>query len=115
MSIAYVVVTLVAVAALAFIATADFVRADFVLANSASVNVPESWLTALGLLKAIGAAGLLVGLLGVPLIGEVAAIGLIGFFSGAIITHLRAGNHSLGFPGLYLGLAAASLVLSLAR
>ena len=63
MSIAYVVVTLVAVAALAFMGTADLVRADFVLANSASVNVPESWLTVLGLLKAIGAVGLLVGLL----------------------------------------------------
>lgn len=41
MSIAYVVVTIIAIAATAFVATADFLRAGFVLTNSASVQVPE--------------------------------------------------------------------------
>ena len=112
---AYIVVTAVAAAANAFIAAADFARARFVLNNSAAVGVPEPWLTPLGLLKAVGAAGLLLGLLGVPLLGPAAAAGLVLFFAGAIITHLRAGDRSisLGFPAVYLLLAVAALVLGL--
>lgn len=115
MAIAYVVVTIIAIAATAFIATADLMRAEFVLDNSASVGVPESWLTTLGLLKAAGAAGLLLGLVGVPIVGAAAAIGLILFFVGAVITHLRADNHALGFPVAYLLLAASSLALYFTR
>ncbi len=115
MSITYVVVTTVAFVATSFIAIADLVRAEFVLANSARVGVPESWLTALGLLKAAGAAGLLLGLLGVPLVGEAAAIGLILFFVGAIVTHLKARNYALQFPGAYLLLAASSMLTNVAR
>jgi DoxX-like family len=114
MSIAYVVVTIVAIAATAFVAVADLVRAQFVLANSASVGVPESWLTTLGLLKGAGAVGLLLGLLGVPLVGPAAAIGLTLFFVGAIVTHLRAHNYALHFPGAYLLLACSSLLTNLA-
>lgn len=110
---AYIVVTLMAIAANAFIATADFMRYEFVLINSAKMGVPESWLTTLGILKAAGAGGLLLGLLGVPLIGAAAAIGLILFYVGAIITHLRARGYSLGFPFAYLLLAMAALVLDL--
>ena len=113
MSVAYVLVTIVAIAATTFVAIADLVRAEFVLANSARVGVPESWLTTLGLLKAAGAAGLLLGLLGVPLVGPAAAIGLILFFVGAIVTHLRAHNYALHFPTGYLLLAASSLLLNL--
>jgi hypothetical protein len=114
MSTTYLVVTLIAIAATASVATADLMRAKFVVANSASVGVPESWLTSLGLLKAAGAAGLLLGLFGVPLVGPAAALGLTLFFVGAIITHLRAGNHELAFPVGFLLLATASLVLYLA-
>jgi DoxX-like family len=108
---AYVIVAVMAITANAVIAAADFTRAGFVLANSAKVGVPESWLTPLGVLKAAGAGGLLLGLVGVPLIGEAAAIGLILFFVGAVITHLRAREYSLGFPLMYLLLAMAALVL----
>lgn len=111
---AYAVVTVVAVAATGFVAVADLVRADFVLENSASVGVPEAWLTPLGLAKGAGAVGLLVGLAGVPLVGQVAALGLTAFFVGAVATHLRARNLDLAFPLLYLGLAVASLALSIA-
>ncbi|MBP2371924.1 DoxX family protein [Pseudonocardia parietis] len=116
MVLAYVGVTVAAIVANAFIAAADFTRARFVLANSASVGVPESWLTPLGLLKAAGAVGLLLGLLGVPFVGPLAATGLLLFFIGAVVTHLRAGDYSvsLGFPAFYLLLAAASLVLDIA-
>lgn len=76
--------------------------------------MPESWLTTLGILKAAGAGGLLLGVLGVPLIGAPAGIGLILFFVGAIITYLRARDYSWGFPFAYLLLVVAALVLDLA-
>ena len=110
---AYVVVTLMAIAANTLAATLDFVRYKQVLNNTARVGVPESWLTMLGILKAAGAGGLLVGLIGVPLIGTAAAIGLILFFVGAIITHLRVRNYSIGPAVAFLVLAVAALVLGL--
>ena len=111
---AHILVTVAAVVANAFIAVADLARAEFVLANSASVGVPRSWLTPLGLLKLAGAAGLVLGLAGFPLVGAVAAAGLTLFFLGAVLTHLRARNYALAFPGAYLLLAVSSLVLGLA-
>jgi hypothetical protein len=113
MVIAYVGVTVAAIIANAVAAAADLARTQFVLDNSASVRVPVSWLTPLGLLKAAGAAGLLLGLLGVPAVGTAAAAGLVLFFVGAVVTHLRAGDYSasVGFPASFLALAAASLAL----
>ena len=114
MSTAHLVVTVLAIVVTAAIAVADLVRAEFVLANAASVGVPESWLLPLGLLKAAGAAGLAIGLVGVPVVGVAAAVGLTLFFVGAVVTHLRARNYALGFPGAYLALAVASLATGLA-
>jgi hypothetical protein len=101
MFIAYVVVTLLAAAANIFSATLDFIRYKQVLINMAKAGVSESWITPLGILKAAGAIGLLVGI-GVPLIGTGAAIGLILFFVGAIIIHLRARDHSFGLAVVFL-------------
>jgi hypothetical protein len=113
MFIAYVVVTLLAAAANIFSATLDFIRYKQVLINMAKAGVSESWITMLGTLKAASALGLLVGI-GVPLIGMAAAIGLILFFVGAIITHLRAHDYSFGLAAVFLLLAVAALVLRLA-
>ena len=113
---AYVVVTLLAIAANTFSGVAALVHFKPILPGMAKAGVPESWLTVLGILKTAGAVGLLLGLMGVPLIGTAAAIGLILFFMGAIITHLRARDYSQQF-GLAIGfllLAVATLVLSLA-
>jgi hypothetical protein len=110
---AYIVVTVLAVVALTFSATADFVRYHKVLTNMARAGVPESWLTKLAFLKAAGAVGLLVGFV-VPPIGIAAAVGVILFFVGAIITHLRARWYSFSFPSVYLLLGLGSLVLGVA-
>jgi hypothetical protein len=70
----------------------------------------------LGALKAAGAAGLLIGLLGVQPVGIAAAIGLVLFFIGALATHVRARVlYNLGFPGVFLAFAVASLVLGATR
>jgi hypothetical protein len=113
---AYLIVIIVTFAVNAAAAGADFLRARFVLANSAEVGVPEGWLPLLGALKAAGAAGLLLGLLWARPIGIAAAIGLVLFFIGAMATHIRARVlYNLAFPGFYLVLALASLVLIAAR
>jgi hypothetical protein len=109
----YLIVTILAAAANIFSATCDFVRYEKVSIAMAKAGVPESWMTTLGVLKAAGALGLLVGI-GVPMIGIAAAIGLILFFVGAIITHLRGRDYSLGPAIFFLLLAAAALVLRLA-
>ncbi len=110
MFIAYIVVTVLAAAANVFSATLDFIRYKQILINMAKVGVSESWLTTLGILKAAGALGLLVGIR-VPLIGIAAAIGLVLFFLAAVITHLRAHDHSFGLAVVFLVLAVAALVV----
>jgi hypothetical protein len=109
---AYVVVTVLAAAANVFSATCDFVRSKQVSIAMAKAGVPESWMTMLGILKAAGALGLLVGI-GVPLIGTAAAVGLILFFVAAIITHLRARDYSFGLAVVFLLLALVALVLGI--
>jgi len=110
----YVVITVITAIITAAVGIADFIPAGFVLANSAKVHVPRSWLPMLGTLKLAGALGLLVGL-GLPVIGIAAATGLVLYFIGAVIAHLRAHVfYNIAFPSAYLGLSAASLLLLLA-
>lgn len=113
MSIIATTVVALAILANAAITVADLVRARFVVANSAELGVPASWLPGLAALKGAGAAGLLLGLLGVPLIGIAAAAGLVLFYVGAVTFHVRARVfHNIAFPGSFLALAIASLVLT---
>ena len=107
---AYIVVTVLTAAANFFSATLDFIRYKQILINMARVGVSESWITILGILKAAGALGLLVGI-GVSLVGMAAAVGLVLFFVAAIITHLRARDYSFGLAVAFLLLAVAALVL----
>jgi hypothetical protein len=112
---AYLVIAIVTIAANAWAVAADLRPAGFVLGNMAEVGVPRSWLVPLGLLKGAGAAGVLIGLLGVRPLGIAAAIGLVLFFTGALATHIRARVfHNIAFPGIYFGLAVASAALAIA-
>ncbi|OWA20880.1 DoxX family protein [Streptomyces sp. CS057] len=78
-------------------AIADFVRAPFVLANSAEVRVPPGAVPYLAALKLAGAVGLVVG--------------LVAFFVGAVLVHVRARVfHNIAFPGGFLLLAVAATV-----
>jgi hypothetical protein len=111
MHTAYVIVTLVGAAMAAFSAVAVFVRAKWVMQPLAQYRVPQAWLPWLGTAKSAGAVGLVVGLF-VPVIGPLAAIGLVLYFLGAVITVLRARVYThIPYPMLYLAPAAASLAL----
>ncbi len=89
----YLIVTILTAAANIFSATCDFIRYDKVSIAMAKAGVPES---------------------DVPVIGIAAAVGLIVFFVGAIITHLRGRDYSLGPAMLFLLLAVAALAARLA-
>ncbi|MEU4175062.1 DoxX family protein [Streptomyces sp. NPDC026589] len=93
------------------IAVADLARAPFVLANSAEVRLPPTAVPYLATLKLAGAVGLLIGLFGVPWLGLAAGVGLIAFFVGAVLAHVRARVfHNIAFPGAFLLLAVAATV-----
>ena len=116
MFVAYVVITITTILATAYAAGADFFRAGFVLKTMTEVGVDEAWLPSLGALKAAGAIGLLIGLVGVRPLGTAAALGLVLFFVGALVTHVRARVfYNIVFPGFFFALAVASLVLSATR
>jgi hypothetical protein len=106
---AYVIVTLLAIAANTFSGVAALVHFKPIIPGMVKAGVPESWLTfPIGTLKTAGAVGLLVGLIGVPLIGTAGAIGLVLFF----LCHLHSPQFGLAIG--FLLLAVATLVLDLA-
>ncbi|NUP28775.1 MAG: DoxX family protein [Nocardia sp.] len=112
----YLIITILTAAVNATDAIAGFARAKFVLANSAEVGVPHSWLPWLSMLKLAGAAGLLLGILGMKALGLAAAVGLVLFFTGALIAHMRARVfYNIAFPGAYFALALATAALTVAQ
>ncbi|PYG99409.1 hypothetical protein CVV67_15855 [Arthrobacter stackebrandtii] len=116
MAMYYVIITTIAIVANGGIALATLARAKFLIDNLGEVSLPDSWLPVLSALQGAGAAGLLLGLLGVPVIGTAAAIGLVLFFIGAVITHLRAGAfRQLPSPVIFLALAVATLAATVIR
>ncbi|WP_406389770.1 DoxX family protein [Streptomyces sp. NBC_00887] len=110
MFIAYAAVGILLALALSASAVLTFTRNETVAASMAKVGVPDSWFPRLAVLKAAGAAGLLVGL-AVPFIGAAAAAGAVLYFIGAVITHVRAKDFDIAAPVILTLLAAAALVL----
>jgi hypothetical protein len=113
MHLTKLIVVILAAAANVYAATSDFTRPAWILDNMKKLGIEERWLPTLGMLKALGALGLLVGTV-IPWIGVAAAAGLVLFFVGAIITTIRA--HWYGhvpFPLVWLALAVGALVLQL--
>lgn len=80
----------------------------------ATAGVPESWLVfPIGIPKVAGAVGLLLGVLGVPVVGTAAAIGLVLYFVCALHTHVRVHDYHSQFflANGFLALATATLLL----
>lgn len=113
MLLAYLLLVTATILANLYFAVADFRRNDFVRGTSTTVGVPESWFPLLGALKAAGAGGLLVGLLGLPRLGTAAAVGLVCFYTGAVLAHLRARAFA-GFAFTVLMWCSAAGCLALA-
>ncbi|MEU3271447.1 DoxX family protein [Saccharomonospora sp. NPDC006951] len=114
MNTAYLVCALATIVANAAAAFTDFVPARFVVANATELGVNTSFIPALGALKAAGACGLLLGVLGVPAVDVAASAGLVLFFCGAVGIHLRERVfHNIAPSIVYLALAGGTFALTL--
>ncbi|MFE0042372.1 DoxX family protein [Streptomyces albireticuli] len=112
MSTTSLVVTVLAAVMSGFSAGSVFAGAPWVVEPMADYGVPRSWWTWLGAAKAAGAAGLLAGLF-VPVVGVLAGVGLILYFTGAVVTILRARRYAhVPFPMLYAAPVVAALALA---
>lgn len=103
MYVVYVALTVVTALAAAAAAWMNFVHHPIPVAAAKQVQVPQSWMVPLGTLQGAGALGLITGLV-VPPIGLAAATGLVLYFLGAVIAHLRVGDrhYSAVLPALAL-------------
>ena len=106
-------VTTILVAALVLFSALGKIRRDphIVQVVHEIVGVPLKYFPALAACEAAGAMGLLLGILWPPL-GVAAGIGLMLYFLGAVVSHLRVGDVKGIGPALFmLTLAAGALVL----
>jgi uncharacterized membrane protein YphA (DoxX/SURF4 family) len=93
-----------------------FTKMEQTIATLKSVGVKDSQIPLLGVLELAGAVGLLVGIWA-PVLGQLAALGLVVYFASAVIFHIRAGHKFNGFaPALVLtAVSLATLFFQLAR
>ncbi|MGW0122273.1 DoxX family protein [Streptomyces sp. NPDC003327] len=113
MFIAYAVVGVLLAFALSASAFLTFTRNPQITESMTKLGVPSSWLPWLAAAKAAGAIGLLAGL-AVPAIGAAAAVGVVLYFLGALVSHLRAKDYAVAPVVVLALLAAAALVLRIA-
>ena len=89
-------------------------RVERVVDVLAGAGVPSSWYVPLALLNIAGAVGLWIGIAWRPL-GIAAATGLLLYFAGAVVTHLRVKDfRNVPVPAGLLAVAALTLVLAIA-
>lgn len=112
MHIFYIVITVLTAAMSLYAASLDFVGADSVKVVADRVQVSQRWMIPLGTLLLSGGVGLLVGFAVLPL-GTAAAIGLVLYFIGAVIAHVRVRDREVAGALVFLLLAIASLVANL--
>ncbi|WP_369365646.1 DoxX family protein [Streptomyces sp. CG4] len=114
MRTAQIVVTLLAALMAGFSGAVLLMRAQWIVKALTDYRVPQAWWTLLGVAKAAGAVGLVVGLF-VPVIGVLAGIGLVLYFLGAAVTVARARWYThIPFPLVYAAPVVGALVLGLA-
>ncbi|MFF0814689.1 DoxX family protein [Rhodococcus sp. NPDC003318] len=78
--------------------------------NMRKLNFPADKVWLLAAAEIAGAVGLVVGLFWWP-IGVAAAIGVIAYFVGAVVVHLRANDKEIAPASVLLLVAAAAAVL----
>ncbi len=101
----------VLVVAFALLGTAKLAAVPAMRGRAEHVGFSVTAYRRIGALEILAVMGLLVGLV-VPVIGVLAAAGLVMLLGGAVVTHLRNGDgiREIG-PALVLGVVAAAFVL----
>ncbi|MFG3553366.1 DoxX family protein [Micromonospora sp. NPDC047557] len=110
---AYVTVTIIASVFTGIAAVTYLIGHDYPKVQADMKRVPRSWLPVLGLLLAAGSVGLLAGF-AVPLLGTLAAAGLVLYFVGALIAHLRVRSRQLVGWAVFFVTVLAALAVNLA-
>ncbi|MCZ7377088.1 DoxX family protein [Micromonospora sp. WMMC250] len=108
----YVTVTILASVFTGTAAVTYLMGHDYPKAQADMKRVPHSWLPRLGAALAAGSLGLLAGFV-VPLIGTLAAAGLVLYFVGALVAHLRVGSRKLVGPAVFFATSIAALAVNL--
>ncbi|MGW5277707.1 DoxX family protein [Streptomyces sp. NPDC004044] len=112
MFVAYVTVTILGAVFNGAAAVTYLIGHEYPKTQADMKGIPRKWVPVLGMLLAAGTVGLLAGL-AVPLLGTLAASGLVLYFIGAIIAHLRVGSRDVVGGIVFLATAAAALALGL--
>ncbi|WP_405708193.1 MULTISPECIES: DoxX family protein [unclassified Streptomyces] len=113
MFIGYAVVAALLALGLSASAFMTFTRNPQVAGSTTKLGVPDSWLPWLATAKTAGVLGLLAGLV-VPPLGMAAAVGLVLYFVGAVIAHLRAKDYAVAPVVVLTLLSVVALVLRIA-
>ena len=109
MFIAYAIVASVLSLALVGSAVGKLTKNPKIVESISGVGVPLNWLPLLALAELAGAAGLIIGLW-VPALGIAAGVGVVLYFLGAVIAHLRVKHNDIA-PPLVLGLVAVATIV----
>ncbi|HEY3557554.1 MAG TPA: DoxX family protein [Kribbella sp.] len=109
---AYLATTLLAAALTGSAAVANLIGHSYPKAQADQVRVDHKWILPFGLLLGAGSLGLLAGL-ALPVLGVLAAAGLVLYFLGALTAHLRVHDHNLAPWSLYFLTCTAALVTTL--
>ncbi|MEV1147382.1 DoxX family protein [Micromonospora sp. NPDC049799] len=110
---AYVTVTILASVFTGIAAVTYLIGHDYPKAQADMKRVPRSWVPMLGMVLAAGSSGLLAGF-AVPLLGTLAATGLVLYFVGALVAHLRVGSRQLVGWAVFFSTSVAALTVNLA-
>ncbi|MFC1408835.1 DoxX family protein [Streptacidiphilus sp. N1-12] len=109
---AYLTVTILGVVFNGAAAVTYLIGHEYPKTQADMKGIHRKWVPVLGSLLAAGTAGLLAGP-AVPILGTLAACGLVLYFIGAIIAHLRVGSRDIVGGIVFLATAIAALVLGL--
>lgn len=112
MYIAAVAVSIFLAVALTFSAVGKLTKNPKVIPIMEQVGVPADKIPWLAYIEILGAIGLIVGLFVWP-IGVAAAVGVILYFVGAVIAHLRVKDSGFGPAAFLAAVGIAALVLRL--
>jgi hypothetical protein len=110
---AYVTVTIVASVVTGIAAVTYLIGHEYPKAQADLKRVPRSWVPVLGACLAAGSLGLIAGFAVAPL-GILAGAGLVLYFVGALIAHLRVGSRQLVGWAVFFSITVAALAVNLA-
>lgn len=102
MDTAYLVIAVVLALALVGLAVGKLTRNDAVAKTLSAAGVSDAMYVPLALVELLGAAGLVIGIW-VPWLGVAAAVGVVAYFAGAVLFHVRAKDPGV-MPPIALGL-----------